>query len=116
MKHYLVKKLIPTETPTILTALTVVRYGPDHAWSPAHGWASGKVSVSQTVEESTVARMIALVTQAQAAKAPSERFSDWFGQRYTVAVMAGAILASQSLGSAMSSKRSIGGWMDRIMQ
>jgi len=37
--------------------------------------------------------MIALVTEAQAAKAPSERFSAWFGQRYTLAVMAGAILA-----------------------
>lgn len=49
--------------------------------------------VTKTVEESTVARMIELVTQAQAAKAPSERFSAWFGQRYTVAVMVGAILA-----------------------
>lgn len=49
--------------------------------------------VQKTVAESTVARMIALVTQAQAAKAPSERFSAWFGQRYTVAVMASAILA-----------------------
>src|SRR5690606_435175 len=26
-------------------------------------------------------------------KAPSERFSSWFGQRYTVAVLAGAVLA-----------------------
>ena len=52
-----------------------------------------EVAVTRTVEESTVARMIALVTEAQAAKAPSERFSAWFGQRYTVAVMAGAILA-----------------------
>lgn len=52
-----------------------------------------EAAVTKTVEESTVARMIALVTQAQAAKAPSERFSAWFGQRYTVAVMAGAILA-----------------------
>ena len=41
----------------------------------------------------TVARMIALVTEAQAMKAPSERFSDWFGQRYTIAVLAGSILA-----------------------
>ena len=49
--------------------------------------------VKKTVAESTVARMIALVTQAQAAKAPSERFSAWFGQRYTVAVMASAVLA-----------------------
>lgn len=51
------------------------------------------IAVTKTVAESTVARMIALVTEAQAAKAPSERFSAWFGQRYTVAVMVGAVLA-----------------------
>jgi len=49
--------------------------------------------VTKIVAESTVARLVALVTQAQAAKAPSEQFSSWLGQRYTVAVMAGAILA-----------------------
>ena len=52
-----------------------------------------EVAVTKTVAESTVARMIALVTEAQAEKAPSERFSEWFGQRYTVAVLLGAILA-----------------------
>ena len=52
-----------------------------------------EVGVTKTIEESTVARMIALVTEAQAAKAPSEQFSAWFGQRYTIAVMAGAALA-----------------------
>ncbi len=52
-----------------------------------------EVSVTRTVSDSTIARMILLVTEAQAAKAPSERFSSWFGQRYTVAVMAGAMLA-----------------------
>lgn len=52
-----------------------------------------EAAVIKTVADSTVARMIALVTQAQAAKAPSEQFSAWFGQRYTVAVMAGAVLA-----------------------
>jgi heavy metal translocating P-type ATPase len=52
-----------------------------------------EVEVAKTIADSTVARMIALVTQAQAAKAPSERFSAWFGQRYTVAVLAGAIAA-----------------------
>ena len=52
-----------------------------------------EVAVSKTVEESTVAQMIALVTKAQAAKAPSERFSAWFGQRYTVVVLVGAMLA-----------------------
>ncbi|WP_108482346.1 heavy metal translocating P-type ATPase [Oceaniglobus ichthyenteri] len=52
-----------------------------------------EAAVTKTIEESTVARMIALVTEAQAAKAPSERFSAWFGQRYTIAVLLGAILA-----------------------
>ncbi|MHB2264567.1 heavy metal translocating P-type ATPase [Aliihoeflea sp. PC F10.4] len=51
------------------------------------------VRVTRPVAESTVARMIELVTEAQAARAPSERFSAWFGQRYTIAVLAGAILA-----------------------
>jgi Cd2+/Zn2+-exporting ATPase len=48
--------------------------------------------VTRSVSESTVARMIQMVTEAQAMKAPSERFSDWFGQRYTVAVLLGSIL------------------------
>lgn len=52
-----------------------------------------EVSITRTVSDSTIARMILLVTEAQAAKAPSERFSSWFGQRYTVAVMTGAMLA-----------------------
>ena len=51
------------------------------------------MQVTRSVGESTVARMIALVTEAQAMKAPSERFSDWFGQRYTVAVLLGSIVA-----------------------
>ncbi len=52
-----------------------------------------EVTVTRTVGESTIARMIQLVTEAQAAKAPSERFSTWFGQRYTIAVLIGAVLA-----------------------
>lgn len=51
------------------------------------------VEASRTVGESTVARMIALVTEAQAAGSPSERFSEWFGQRYTIAVLVGSALA-----------------------
>lgn len=50
------------------------------------------ISVQRPVADSTVARMIRMVTEAQAMKAPSERFSDWFGQRYTVAVLIGSIL------------------------
>lgn len=52
-----------------------------------------EIVVTKPVAESTVARMISLVTQAQAAKAPSERFSAWFGQRYTIGVLVSAILA-----------------------
>ncbi|SIT84217.1 heavy metal translocating P-type ATPase [Pontibaca methylaminivorans] len=51
------------------------------------------VTVTRALSDSTIARMIRLVTEAQAARAPSERFSDWFGQRYTIAVMLGAVLA-----------------------
>jgi len=56
-----------------------------------------EVRVTRPLEQSTVARMIALVTEAQAAKAPSERFSAWFGQRYTIAVLAGAVVALGAL-------------------
>nr|WP_229583240.1 heavy metal translocating P-type ATPase [Paracoccus sp. S-4012] len=52
-----------------------------------------EVVVTRTIGDSTIARMIRLVTEAQAAKAPSERFSAWFGQRYTIAVLVGAVLA-----------------------
>jgi len=52
-----------------------------------------EVAVTKTIGDSTIARMIQLVTKAQEAKAPSERFSSWFGQRYTIAVILGAMLA-----------------------
>ena len=51
------------------------------------------VEVTRGIETSTVAQMIKLVTEAQAMKSPSERFSDWFGQRYTIAVLGGSILS-----------------------
>jgi Cd2+/Zn2+-exporting ATPase len=51
-----------------------------------------EIRITKALAESTVARMIALVTEAQVAKAPSERFSEWFGQRYTAAVLISAIL------------------------
>ena len=52
-----------------------------------------EIAIGKSVEQSTVARMIALVVEAQAAKAPSERFSAWFGQRYTIAVLLGFVTA-----------------------
>lgn len=48
--------------------------------------------VDRPLSQSTVARMIRMVTEAQAMKAPSERFSEWFGQRYTIAVLLGSSL------------------------
>ncbi len=51
------------------------------------------IQVSTKASESTLARMIELVTQAQETKSPSERFSNWFGERYTVAVLVGSALA-----------------------
>ena len=51
------------------------------------------IEVVRPLAESTVARMIQMVTDAQAAKSPSERFSAWFGQRYTIAVLVGSVLA-----------------------
>jgi heavy metal translocating P-type ATPase len=55
------------------------------------------VLVTASAEDSTVARMIRLVMEAQAAKAPSERFSAWFGRRYTIGVLTGAIAAFLAL-------------------
>jgi heavy metal translocating P-type ATPase len=55
------------------------------------------MQVGRVLAESTVARMIALVTQAQGMKAPSERFSEWFGARYTVAVLVGSVLVFGAL-------------------
>src|SRR5690606_11937677 len=43
--------------------------------------------------DTTLARMIRLVTEAQEQKSPSQRFGDWFGQRYAIAVLAGSAAA-----------------------
>jgi len=51
------------------------------------------VRVTVPANQSTLARMITLVTEAQETKAPSERFSDWFGERYTYVVLFGSIAA-----------------------
>ncbi len=51
------------------------------------------IRVTTPASQSTLARMIALVTEAQEKRSPSERFSDWFGQRYTIAVLLGSATA-----------------------
>lgn len=52
-----------------------------------------RVEVTKTASHSTLAQMIRLVTEAQAKRSPSERFSDWFGEKYTVFVLVGTIVA-----------------------
>jgi Zn2+/Cd2+-exporting ATPase len=58
-----------------------------------NGYGVLEVKVTKLASESTLARMVNLVTEAQAQRAPSQRFSDWFGQRYTVVVLVGSALA-----------------------
>lgn len=52
-----------------------------------------KITVQKLSDQSTLARMIELVTSAQAERSPSERFSEWFGSRYTIFVLVGSIVA-----------------------
>jgi Cd2+/Zn2+-exporting ATPase len=51
------------------------------------------IRVTKTAESSTIARMIELVTEAQEKRSPSERFSEWFGERYTFVVLFGSVAA-----------------------
>lgn len=52
-----------------------------------------RVHVDKTAGHSTLAQMITLVTEAQAKRSPSERFSDWFGEKYTIVVLFGSFAA-----------------------
>jgi len=58
-----------------------------------NGHGALRVTVLKTASHSTLAKMITLVTEAQAKRSPSERFSDWFGERYTIVVLVGSIVA-----------------------
>src|SRR5690625_835567 len=67
--------------------------GTDVLAGTVNGYGALQVRSSRRAADTTLARMIELVTEAQAERSPSERFSDWFGQRYTIAVLAGSVLA-----------------------
>lgn len=58
-----------------------------------NGHGALEVKVTKLASESTLARMVDLVTEAQEQRAPSQRFSDWFGARYTVFVVVGTLVA-----------------------
>jgi Zn2+/Cd2+-exporting ATPase len=67
--------------------------GDDVFAATLNGYGVLEVSVTKLASESTLARMVKLVTEAQAQRAPSQHFSDWFGQRYTFVVLVGTALA-----------------------
>ncbi|MBX6771066.1 MAG: cadmium-translocating P-type ATPase [Chloroflexi bacterium] len=56
----------------------------------------GALEIEATLppSDTTLQRIIRLVEVAQAQKAQSQRFTDWFGERYTVGVLAVAALAA----------------------
>ncbi len=51
------------------------------------------ISVTKEAAQSTISRMIEMVTEAQSKRSPSERFSEWFGHRYTIFVLTGSVSA-----------------------
>jgi Cd2+/Zn2+-exporting ATPase len=59
-----------------------------------NGQGSVEVKVTKLVEDTTLARIINLVEEAQAQKAPSQQFVDVFAKYYTPAVIAGAVLVA----------------------
>jgi Cd2+/Zn2+-exporting ATPase len=53
-----------------------------------------EVKVTRLVKDTTLAKIISLVEEAQAQKAPSQQFVDTFAKYYTPAVIAGAVLVA----------------------
>lgn len=59
-----------------------------------NGAGSLELLVTHAAGDTTLARIVALVEQAQAARAPAERFVDRFARRYTPLVVAAAVLVA----------------------
>lgn len=51
-----------------------------------------EVRVTRPAGETTLARIVQLVEQTQSERAGSQRFTEWFGSRYTLAVLTGSAL------------------------
>jgi Cd2+/Zn2+-exporting ATPase len=65
-----------------------------------------EVKATRPPNDTTLQRIIRLVEVAQSEKAESQRFTDWFGRRYTIGVFSAALLAivipSLVLGESMA--------------
>jgi len=62
-----------------------------------------EVKVTRLAQDTTLARILRLVKEAQAKKAPSQRMSEKFGKYYTPIVVAGAVLIA-ALGPLVTGK------------
>jgi Cd2+/Zn2+-exporting ATPase len=51
-----------------------------------------EIAVTRLAGESTLARVVQLVAEAQSERAQSQRFTEWFGARYTIGVLGAALL------------------------
>lgn len=53
-----------------------------------------EVRVTKLASDSALSRIVSMVEEAQSARAQSQRFTDWFGARYTLAVLAASALTA----------------------
>jgi len=56
-----------------------------------NGQGALEVRVTRLANESTLAKTIQMVSEAQSQRSPTQRTIDWFGSRYTVAVIIGTL-------------------------
>ena len=56
-----------------------------------NGQGALEVRVARLAQESTLAKIIQLVSEAQSQRSPTQRAIDWFGSRYTVGVILGTL-------------------------
>ena len=82
------------QSPITGESIPVDKYRGDSVFAgTVNGFGVLEIQVTKLASESTLSRMVSLVTEAQETRSPSENFSQWFGQRYTVIVLFGSIAA-----------------------
>jgi len=82
------------QSPITGESIPIDKYKGDAVFAgTVNGFGVLEIQVTKLADESTLARMVSLVTEAQETRSPSENFSQWFGQRYTVIVLFGSIAA-----------------------